>query len=203
MSAEARLQKEYIRIQKEKIPYVFTVPDSSNWLIWHFVIHSLSSPYSEGVYYGQLEFTPTYPWSPPSMKLITPNGRFESNKTICTTHSNYHPESWTPAWSVRTILIGLVSHMLGSDGGVGTISSSNLTKSNLAKNSMAWNMNDNKFLDVFAEYLNLFSNFEAVVEVDNKNRLKTKLIDSLPTIGLIAGVAFLFILVSKRSSLLS
>ena len=200
MSAEARLQKEYISIQKEKIPYVFTVPDSSNWLIWHFVIHGLSSPYTEGVYYGQLEFTPS---SPPSMKLITPNGRFESNKTICTTHSSYHPESWTPAWSVRTILIGLVSHMLGNDGGIGTISTNNLTKTQLAKSSMAWNLKNGKFLQVFAEYLNLFSNCEAVVEVDNKNRLITKLQDNLPTIGLITGVAVLFILLSKRASILS
>lgn len=157
MSAQARLQKEYISLQKEKIPYAFTLPDPSDWLTWHFVLHSLPNPYSEGVYYGIIQFTPSYPSSPPSMKFLTPNGRFESNQAICTTNSNYHPESWTPAWNIRTILIGLVSHMLGNDGGIGTISTNNATKEKYAKESMKWNMDNQKFVEVFGEFVKEFA----------------------------------------------
>ncbi|KAJ1309722.1 hypothetical protein OPQ81_006487 [Rhizoctonia solani] len=39
--------------------------------------------------------------------LLTPNGRFELNKKICISFTNYHEELWQPAWGVRTAIIGL------------------------------------------------------------------------------------------------
>lgn len=157
MSAHARLQKEYACLQKEKIPFAFTLPDPSNWCTWHFVLHNLPTPYAGGVYYGIIQFPESYPISPPSMKFLTPNGRFESDKNICTTNSNYHPETWTPAWNVRTILIGLVSHMLGNEGGVGTIATNTVTKEKYAKESMEWNLKNRKFVEIFGESIKDFA----------------------------------------------
>ena len=31
---------------------------------------------------------------------------------LCLSISDYHPESWNPAWTVETILLGLVSFMV-------------------------------------------------------------------------------------------
>lgn len=31
--------------------------------------------------------------------LCQPNGRFETNKKICLSMSDYHPETWQPSWS--------------------------------------------------------------------------------------------------------
>lgn len=31
-----------------------------------------------------------YPFSPPKLRFFTPNGRFETNKDICTTFTNFH-----------------------------------------------------------------------------------------------------------------
>jgi len=39
--------------------------------------------------------------------MLTPNGRFELNTKICISFTNYHEESWQPAWGVRTAILGL------------------------------------------------------------------------------------------------
>ena len=62
-----------------------------------------------GVYHGKLKFPPEYPLKPPSIIMITPNGRFKTMRRICLSMSDYHPETWSPLWSVETILTGLVS----------------------------------------------------------------------------------------------
>jgi ubiquitin-conjugating enzyme E2 J2 len=33
--------------------------------------------------------------------MITPNGRFETNRRLCLSISDFHPETWVPTWSVR------------------------------------------------------------------------------------------------------
>ena len=44
--------------------------------------------------------------------MITPNGRFATNKRLCLSISDFHPDTWNPAWSVATILTGLLSFMV-------------------------------------------------------------------------------------------
>ncbi|URE06008.1 ubiquitin-conjugating enzyme E2 [Musa troglodytarum] len=63
---------------------------------------SEGTPFAGGYYYGKLKFQPDYPYKPPSISLITPNGRFATNKKICLSMSDYHPESWNPIWSVSS-----------------------------------------------------------------------------------------------------
>jgi len=46
------------------------------------------------------------------IQMYTPSGRFEPNKAICMSMSNYHPETWNPLWSVSSILRGLLSFMV-------------------------------------------------------------------------------------------
>ena len=70
---------------------------------------------------GKLEFPHDYPWKPPSIKMITNSGRFEVNKRICLSISDYHPESWNPVWAVKQIIIGLISFFITNDHTVGSI----------------------------------------------------------------------------------
>ena len=67
--------------------------------------------------------------------MITPNGRFETNKELCLSISNYHPESWNPAWTIETILIGLYSFMLEDELTTGSIKTSPMKKKQYAKQS--------------------------------------------------------------------
>ena len=71
-----------------------------------------SSPYEGGLYHGKLVFPAEFPFKPPSIYMITPSGRFRPNTRLCLSISDYHPDTWNPAWSVATILTGLLSFML-------------------------------------------------------------------------------------------
>ena len=98
---------EYKRIIKEPIEYIETKPLETNILEWHFVITGNQEPYTNGKYHGILEFPDDFPMKPPSIKVLTPSGRFEINKRICLSMSDFHKESWNPSWTVEKILIGL------------------------------------------------------------------------------------------------
>jgi ubiquitin-protein ligase len=77
----------------------------------------VDSPFAGGFYHGVVEFPVEYPFKvsvscwvaararfhtvlkflqPPQIKMFTPSGRFEVNKPLCLTMTNFHPESWNP-----------------------------------------------------------------------------------------------------------
>ena len=117
-----RLQKEYARIVKEPSPDIEAHPRESNILEWHFVIKGpKDTPYHGGHYHGKLIFPPDYPYKPPSIMMLTPSGRFRTNMRICMSMSDFHPETWVPAWSVASILNGVLSFMLEETTTVGSM----------------------------------------------------------------------------------
>ena len=68
--------------------------------------------YAGGFYHGKLIFPKDYPFKPPRIMMMTPNGRFQTNTRLCLSISDFHPDLWNPAWSVATILTGLLSFMV-------------------------------------------------------------------------------------------
>uniref|UniRef100_A0A1I8FGD5 UBIQUITIN_CONJUGAT_2 domain-containing protein n=1 Tax=Macrostomum lignano TaxID=282301 RepID=A0A1I8FGD5_9PLAT len=84
----------------------YAQPLEDNLFEWHFTIRGPG-----GVYHGRVLIPGDYPMKPPNIILLTPNGRFEINKKICLSISGYHPETWRPAWSIRTALLALVGFM--------------------------------------------------------------------------------------------
>ena len=66
------------------------------------------TPYAEGYYHGKLIFPSDYPMNPPEIYMMTPSGRFEVNTTLCLSISSYHPEHWSPMWTIATIVRGLL-----------------------------------------------------------------------------------------------
>jgi pantothenate kinase len=53
--------------------------------------------------------------------MRTASGRFEVNKKICMSMSDFHPELWNPMWTIKTILVGLASFMNGDESTTGGI----------------------------------------------------------------------------------
>ena len=47
--------------------------------------------------------------------MLTPSGRFEPNVNICTSISNFHPETWSPVLTIKTVLISFQSFMNAQD----------------------------------------------------------------------------------------
>ncbi|KAJ3383993.1 Ubiquitin-conjugating enzyme E2 6 [Lobulomyces angularis] len=151
--AYKRLTKEYLQLHNDPIPFIVAKPLESNILEWHYIITGpKDSPYSDGQYHGVIIFPGDYPYKPPAIKMLTPNGRFQVNFRLCLTMSDYHPGSWKPAWSVSTILNGLLSFMLEDTSTTGSIITTKSQKILFAKQSRAWNSRNQKFREIFPEY---------------------------------------------------
>ena len=115
-----RLQRELKHLREEPVPGVHAAPLPSNMLEWHFCIEGpAGSPYQGGYYHGIIRFPQEYPFKPPSIRMLTPSGRFEPNQRICLSMSDFHPETWNCMWSVSSILQGVVSFMLDSAPAIG------------------------------------------------------------------------------------
>ncbi|XP_035163167.1 ubiquitin-conjugating enzyme E2 J2 isoform X4 [Callithrix jacchus] len=94
----------------------------------HYVVRGPEmTPYEGGYYHGKLIFPREFPFKPPSIYMITPNGRFKCNTRLCLSITDFHPDTWNPAWSVSTILTGLLSFMVEKGPTLGSIETSDFT----------------------------------------------------------------------------
>jgi ubiquitin-conjugating enzyme E2 J2 len=154
-----RLTKELQSLAKDPIknPRIKVCPKESNILEMHYVIEgSADTPYHGGFYHGKLIFPKEYPLKPPSVMMCTPNGRFQPNRRLCLSMSDFHPESWNPMWSVSTILTGLYSFMIETAPTLGSIESTLREKQKLARSSLEYNVRDPTFAKLFPEYVELY-----------------------------------------------
>ncbi|KAG0724795.1 Ubiquitin-conjugating enzyme E2 J2 [Chionoecetes opilio] len=148
-TASARLRADYMRVKRDPVPYVTAEPLPSNILEWHYVVEGPEeSPYVGGYYHGKLVFPVEYPFRPPSIYMLSPSGRFKTNTRLCLSISDFHPDTWNPAWSVATILTGLLSFMSPT---FGSIETSDSEKRQLAQQSLSFNLKSKIFTELFPE----------------------------------------------------
>ena len=152
-----RLRKELISFKRNAPDGIYASACDDNILRWHFVVEGpKSSPYEGGYYHGEIKFPPQYPFKPPSIWMVTPSGRFRPNAKICMSFTDFHPESWNPAWSAVTILNGLVSFMVDDESTAGSIVRSSVVRRRLARQSLEWNLrNDRDFREHFPDLVEL------------------------------------------------
>jgi len=140
-------------MQKSPPPFVWASPEEKNILNWNFIIRGpLDSPYQGGEYHGLIMFPSEYPFKPPGIKMLTPSGRFQPDKKICFSMSDFHPGTWNPAWSVATICTGILSFMLSDEMTTGSMTSSDNDKRILAQRSHDWNIKQKRFVEAFPDY---------------------------------------------------
>ncbi|AET01940.1 putative aminoacyltransferase, E1 ubiquitin-activating enzyme [Medicago truncatula] len=153
-----RLQKEYRALCKEPVSHIVARPSPSDILEWHYVLEgSEGTPFSGGYYYGKIKFPQEYPYKPPGISMTTPNGRFMTQKKICLSMSDFHPESWNPMWSVSSILTGLLSFMMDTSPTTGSVNTTTVEKQRLAKSSMSFNCKNATFRKMFPEYVEKYN----------------------------------------------
>jgi ubiquitin-conjugating enzyme E2 J2 len=113
--------------------------------------------------------------------MITPSGRFKTNTRLCLSISDYHPKTWNPAWSVSTILTGLLSFMVSDESTAGSIISTDDQKREFAKLSYEYNLRSNpRFLEHFPD---LVKENSEMIEKKNLERQKEKALKQLAKIN--------------------
>ncbi|KAI8592163.1 putative ubiquitin protein ligase, partial [Geranomyces variabilis] len=122
-AAVKRLMKELAELRNDPSPEFTAAPLEENLLEWHFTLRGPpEGGFEGGRFHGRLIFPPEYPFKPPNISFLTPNGRFEVGKKICLSITDHHPEYWRPAWGVRTALVALISFLpTPGDGAIGAL----------------------------------------------------------------------------------
>ncbi|XP_061559927.1 ubiquitin-conjugating enzyme E2 J1 isoform X2 [Phycodurus eques] len=131
-----RLMKEAAEL-RDPAEHYHAQPLEDNLFEWHFSVRGPpDSDFDGGVYHGRIVLPPEYPMKPPSIILLTPNGRFEVGKKICLSISGHHPETWQPSWSIRTALIAIIGFMpTKGEGAIGSLDYTPEERRVLAKKS--------------------------------------------------------------------
>lgn len=121
--------------------YVRLGPMGKNLLRWHFsVLGPSNSDYENGIYHGRVLLPKDYPGSPPRVQMLTPSGRFVTGEDICLSASAYHPETWTPRWTVLSLVDALRLHMLTSPNEIGGVDATKEIRRKLAIESRSWRL---------------------------------------------------------------
>ena len=121
--------------------YKIFIPNADNLLEIHFSVRGpLATEYEGGWYHGKLLLPKEYPFRAPNVQMLTPSGRFETNKNICFSFTAFHPETWSPAVGLGPIIISLQSLFDAySERAVGMISNVNHDEvKRLAKESIKY-----------------------------------------------------------------
>jgi ubiquitin-protein ligase len=137
---------------------------TTNELTWPFLIKGPDfSDYKGGYYIGQIILGPEYPQKPPDYMMLTPNGRFMTDKKICISNTGFHSNEWSPMWTIKSNLIGFLSIMLDDkEHGISHITTSKEEREKFAQESIQFNI---------LYYKNIFSNFKRFVGVDKEGNL--------------------------------
>lgn len=146
-----RLQKEERELMEDPIPNILVT--RHDVLDFHFCFYGLEKPYNKGFYHGILKLHSNYPFEPPSITMVTPSGKFQVNKPICTSFTSYHKESWSITWTIKTLIVGFLSFMLDSEMGIGVMVTSEKEKERLARDSLRFNLQNETFKSLFEDKL--------------------------------------------------
>jgi len=161
--------KEHAEITKSPPPFIIARPKDTNILEWHYIIRGPpDTPYKGGEFWGTVTFPPEYPFRPPGIVMLTPSGRFSSGHKICTSMSDYHPDSWNPAWGVSSILTGLLSFMVSEEVATGAMTESSYARAEYARKSHSYNVSNSQFKTIFPEY----SNPNQMIDLPNMGEVK-------------------------------
>lgn len=135
-----RILQEARELDLEPSDQFRAAPLEGNLFEWHFTVRGPEdTPFAGGRYHGRLLMPAEYPFKPPTIMMLTPNGRFEVRKRICLSISDFHPEQWQPAWGVRTIMTALIAFFPSpADGAIGGLDYTAAERSRLAAHSLAW-----------------------------------------------------------------
>ncbi|KAG0288872.1 Ubiquitin-conjugating enzyme E2 J1 [Linnemannia gamsii] len=139
-SAVKRIMQEARELVREPSTDFAANPLETDIFEWHFTIRGPEeTEFEGGLYHGRILLPNNYPFAPPSLMFLTPNGRFELHKKVCLSITGYHPEYWQPAWGIRTVLVAVMGFLpTQSKGAIGGLDTSVEARKSLAIKSKSW-----------------------------------------------------------------
>lgn len=166
-----RLTKEYQSVKKNPDDLIEIRLDEDNMLnVYYILTGSPNTPFEGGKYFGIIKAPENYPFSPPSIMMFTPNGRFMESTKICLSMSDFHPESWNAGWSVtRTIPMALLSFMNSDEFSSGCVSTTDDAKRRYAERSLEWNCKHPMFKKIFPDRIKEYEQQKQTVTQKVKN----------------------------------
>ena len=132
--------QDLLELRRNPSPRYTAAPLETDLFEWHFTICGPpETPFEGGVYHGRIIFPADFPHAPPSIIFLTPSGRFMTDTKICLSISAYHPESWSPIWSIRHIMEALISMLpTPGEGAIGAMESADEDRRRFAEQSRSW-----------------------------------------------------------------
>lgn len=165
-----RLHKEIQLYQKDNFSFSnLILKPTDNLSVWYAVIYDLKdTEYTEGVYLMKIMVPDKYPLSPPDIMMLTPSGRFDINKKLCTSFTGYHKDLYSASWNISAMCSGFISFMTDNydnaeSKGIGGIQSTPKVKKQIAKESRNYIKNNKVVFDIFETY---FKEYYKILELN-------------------------------------
>ncbi|KAI8072702.1 ubiquitin-conjugating enzyme/RWD-like protein [Gongronella butleri] len=142
-SAVKRILQEAKELANERSTQYTAHPLEDNIFEWHFTVTGpRDTDFDGGIYHGRILLPAEYPFKPPHLIFLTPNGRFQLNTKICLSITDHHPEFWQPAWGIRTVLLAVQGFFpTPGAGALGSLDCSREERAIWAKKSKSWRCN--------------------------------------------------------------
>ena len=116
--------------------------------LWYALIRNLDEPYKGAEFLCTLEAGKNYPYGPPVVKFLTPNGTVKLNEAFCVDMGHYHSDNYPAELGMdgftRQMSLMLVMGMKGLGGGINLLNSSDSEKKEFSANSVVYNNAKNK-----------------------------------------------------------
>ncbi|KAK2716885.1 hypothetical protein QYM36_007134 [Artemia franciscana] len=169
-TALLQIQRDLANFKKDPVPHIEVELLDSNILECHFIFKGTeNSLYAGGYYHGKIVFPRNYPSKPPAIYMITPNGRFPVNRSICLVSiSHEHPSEWWPKRTLSSMLVSIFSFMLDYDNWIhlGGLRTSKTEKKKFAAASLEFNLNDPVVKTLFPDlYEEMEIKFDALLRI--------------------------------------
>ena len=151
-----RLVNEMRSLKKDPDQYFRATFNKTNFHEIFFIIKGHpDSDFIGGTFFGKLVLPQDYPMAPPDFIFLTPNGRFSENRKICLTISGFHKEQWSSTWTIKNMILALISIMLDDKvNGVSHIHLGKGERKKMADESMNYNLSHHlDLVELFKDFI--------------------------------------------------
>lgn len=123
----------------------FALKSETETGIWYVLLSNFAGNEKEfegGEYLCRMETSPDFPFSPPRFYMMTKNGVYDVDKTVCISIGEYHAKDYRPTLGMAGFASQLVSGLIGWQDlgkGIALLKTSVTEKKQLAENSKEFN----------------------------------------------------------------